>query len=188
MMLPAKVRLKKWGKRLLFAGVTIYFLLLIVVNLEPQPACPLEEHSFQGQIFDLEICELGGLHDEKMRLRVYDKAGQMLAWRIATFAKESRLNYMAIEDTMIRYSDSPMDRINPPADCVLNMPPTWVDWVEARLPGGIPGVNHCGTASDAVVTKAQDQWDKRVEAERQKRGEPPLWPSPPAAPALKEHP
>jgi hypothetical protein len=75
---------------------------------------------------------------------------------------------MAIEDTMIRYSDSPMDRINPPADCVLNMPPTWVDWLEARLPGGIPGVNHCGVVSDDVVSKAQDQWAIREEAENQK--------------------
>ena len=74
MMQSAWAHLKKWGKRLLFTGVSIYLLLLIVVNLEPQPACPLEEHRFQGQIFDVEICELGGLHDEKMRLRVYDKA------------------------------------------------------------------------------------------------------------------
>jgi hypothetical protein len=161
--------LKKWGKRGLYVGVAIYLLLLALVNIDPHPTCSLEEHLFHKQAFDIEFCALGGgRHDEKMRLRVYSKSGQLLAWRIATFAKESRLNYMAIEDTMIRYSDSPMDRINPPADCVLNMPPTWVDWLEARLPGGIPGVNHCGVVSDDVVSKAQEQWAIREEAENQK--------------------
>jgi hypothetical protein len=188
MMKLVWARVRKWGKRSLSAGVFIYLLLLIVVNMEPHPACPLEEHRFQGQIFDIEICELGGLHDEKMRLRVYDKTGRMLAWRIATFANESSLNYMAIEDTQILYSDDPMNQEDSPADCVLNMPPNWVDWLEARLPGGIPGVNHCGVVSDEISAKARQSWHTREEAERRKRGEPPLWPVRPAAPALKEHP
>ena len=125
-----------------------------------------------------------------MRLRVYDKAGKLLAWRIPTFAKESRLNYMAIEESLIRYSDDTSDlrSASIPEDCVLNMPPTWVDWLEARLPGGIPGVNHCGTASEAVVTQAQDQWEKRVNAELIKQGRPPMRPKTAPPPAVQEHP
>lgn len=169
MMNLAWSQLKKWTKRGLYVAAAIYLLLLALVNIDPHPACPLEEHLFHKQAFDIEFCELGGgRHDKKMRLRIYSKSGQLLAWRIATFAKEGRLNYMAIEDAMIRYSDDPMDRINPPEDCVLNMPPTWVDWLEARLPGGVPGVNHCGIATDDVVNKAQDQWAIREEAENQK--------------------
>jgi hypothetical protein len=106
-----------------------------------------------------------------MRLRVYDKAGKLLAWRIPTFAKESRLNYMAIEESLIRYSDDTSDlrSASIPADCVLNMPPTWVDWLEARLPGGIPGVHHCGVVSDDISAKARQSWRIRVEAENQKQ-------------------
>jgi hypothetical protein len=53
------------------------------------------------------------------------------------------------------------------------MPPTWVDWLEARLPGGIPGVNHCGKASYEEVSRAQDLWELRVaEQEKKKRSQP----------------
>ena len=164
---------KKWLKRCAIVLGVIYVLGLIEMNWPRPPICPIEKHSFKGLDLDVEFC-LSNASDRKyMGIRVYSKLGELLALRTATFAKESRLNYMAIEDHLIRYSDSPLDRINPPADCVLNMPPTWVDWVEARLPGGIPGVNHCGTASEAVVTNAQDQWELRINAERQKQGLPP---------------
>ncbi len=116
---------------------------------------------------------------------IYSKDGELLAWRSATFAKESRLNYMAIEDTMIRYSDDPLNQRDSPADCILHMPPTWVDWLEARMPGGIPGVNHCGQAPYEVVNKALDQWDLRVETQRQKRSEQGTAPSSPGAPASR---
>jgi hypothetical protein len=176
---PACLHLKKWSRRALYASAFVYLLLLALVNIEPYPACPLEEHQFAGKDFDIEFCALGGgRYDEKMRLRVYDKSGHMLAWRIATFANESRLNYMAIEDTMIRYSDDPLNQRDSPADCILHMPPTWTDWLEARLPGGIPGLNHCGKASYEEVSKAQDQWDLRVAAEeKKKRAQPPTAPA-----------
>jgi hypothetical protein len=178
MMKRALPALKKWSRRALYAAAIVYVLLLALVNIEPYPACPLEEHRFAEKDFDIEFCALGGgRYDEKMRLRVYDKSGHMLVWRIANFAKESRLNYMAIEDTMIRYSDDPLNQRDSPADCVLNMPPTWVDWLEARLPGGIPGVNHCGKASYEEVSRAQDQWELRVAAqERKKHAQPSAMP------------
>ena len=160
--------IKKWARRTAIASGVLYVLALVDLNWPRTPSCPVEEHSFNGQKFDIEICSGYGNDRGYVGILVYSKEGEFLAWRRGTFAKESRLNYMAIEDTMIRYSDSPMDRINPPADCVLNMPPTRVDWLEARLPGGIPGVNHCGKASDDVVSKAQDQWAIREEAENQK--------------------
>jgi hypothetical protein len=128
----------------------------------------VEEHSFNGQKFDIEICSGYGSDRGYVGILVYSKEGEFLAWRRGTFAKESRLNYMAIEDTMIRYSDDPMNREDLPADCVLNMPPTWVDWLEARLPGGIPGVNHCGVVSDEISAKARSSWRIREEAENQK--------------------
>jgi hypothetical protein len=143
----------------------------------------VEEHSFQGKKFDLELCLNLNDNSERIGIFVYSKSsGGLLAWRGANFARESRLNYMAIEDTMIRYSDNPMDQINPPADCILNMPPTWVDWLETRLPGGIPGVNHCSKASDEVVSRAQDQWERRMEEKEKKRRDSVSRPAPPAAP------
>ena len=180
--------IKKCLKWIAVLGVILFLLDVIDRSLPRPPQCPVETHNFSGQKFDIEIC-LGNTSDrEHLSLWVYSKDGAILAWRRGTFAKESRLNYMAIEDSMIRYSDSPMDRINPPADCVLNMPPTWVDWLEARLPGGIPGVNHCGTADEAVVTQAQDQWEKRVNAELIKQGRPPMRPETAPPPAVQEHP
>ena len=165
--------MKKWAKRVAIFLAALYMVGVVLWSWPRTPQCPVEEHSFGGKKLDVEICSGYSSDRGYVGILVYSKEGDFLAWRRGTFAKESRLNYMAIEDHLIRYSDSPLDRINPPADCVLNMPPTWVDWVEARLPGGIPGVNHCGTASEAVVTKAQDQWELRINAERQKQGLPP---------------
>jgi hypothetical protein len=189
MMKRALPALKKWSRRALYAAAIVYVLLLALVNIEPYPACPLEEHRFAEKDFDIEFCALGGgRHDEKMRLRVYDKSGHMLAWRIATFAKESGQNYMDIEDTMIRYSDNTSDlrSTSTPEDCVLNMPPTWVDWLEARLPGGIPGVNHCGTVDERLTDKARHNWFLREETQRIKRGQKPVWPNHPDVKKIQE--
>jgi hypothetical protein len=161
--------LQTWAKRILIAFCIFYILGIVLWSWPRQPTCPVEEHSFQGRKLDIEICNgyTSDYHGH-IGILVYSKEGRFLAWRQGTFARQGSLNYMTIEDDKIRYSDSPMDRINPPADCVLNMPPTWVDWLEARLPGGIPGVNHCGTASEDVVDKAQAKWAIREEAARQK--------------------
>jgi hypothetical protein len=176
------VTIKKWGKRIAVAFAVLYTLGVLDQSFPGPPECPVEEHVFQGQKFDVEFCHNYASDRQYIGIGVYSKEGAFLAWRGATFANESRLNYMAIEDTMIRYSDNPMDQINPPADCVLNMPPTWVDWLETRLPGGIPGVNHCGKASDEVVSRAQDQWERRMEEKEKKRRESLTRPAPPAAP------
>ena len=160
---------RKWGKRIVIAFSVLYVIGVIEKSLPRPPQCPMEQHSFQGQKFDIELCL--NIHDnsERVGFFVYSSNGGLLAWRGATFAQESRLNYMAIEDTMIRYSDASLNADDLPADCVLNMPPSWIDWLDARLPGGIPGVDHCGKASREVVKKALDQWDARVEeAERKK--------------------
>lgn len=166
-------KIKKWGKWIAMAFGVIYVLGVIDQSLPRPPQCPIEEHRFQGKKFNIELCL--NLHDnsERIGIFVYSKEGALLAWRGATFAKESPLNYMAIEDTVIRYSDDPLNDVDVPADCVLNMPPTWVDWLEARLPGGIPGVNHCGKATYSEIRKARDQWQRRIEeAERKRRGQP----------------
>ena len=184
------VFIKKWFRRCtIFFGV-IYVLGVIDLSWPRTPSCPVEQHSFKGQEFDLELCLNLNSSSQSVAVLVYSKRGELLALRSATFANEGRVNYMAIEDNLIRYSDDTSDlrSASIPEDCVLNMPPTWVDWLEARLPGGIPGVNHCGVVSDEISAKARQSWRTREEAERQKRGEPPLWPVRPAAPALKEHP
>jgi hypothetical protein len=164
-------RIIKWATRIAIIFGVIYVLAVIDKSLSRQPQCPIEEHSFQGEKFDVELCL--NLHDNSQRIGifVYAKNGGLLAWRGATFARESPLNYLAIEDTMIRYSDdiSDLSSASIPEDCVLNMPPTWVDWLEARLPGGIPGVNHCGTVSDEISAKARQSWRNRVKADREKR-------------------
>lgn len=154
---------KKWAKRLAIAFGVLYVLGVVEKSVPRPPQCPIEQHTFQGQKFDIELCL--NIHDgsERIGIFVYAPNGGLLAWRGATFAQESRLNYMAIEDTKIRYSDDPLNADDLPADCVLNMPPSWIDWLDARLPGGIPGVDHCGKASREVVNKALDQWDARVE-------------------------
>lgn len=161
--------LKKWSKR----GVITFLVLYILLTMDSlfstaTPSCPIERHTFEGQTFDVELCYDVGQRILGLGFGVYSTEGKLLAWRSSTFDPESRLNYLAIDDSMIRYSDSPMDRINPPADCVLNMPPTWLDWLEARLPGGIPGLSHCGSASLQVVDKAQAQWEDRIAPQRVK--------------------
>jgi hypothetical protein len=174
--------IKKWSKRIAIGFGVLYLLGVVLWSWPRHPDCPVEEHMFQGQEFDVEFCHNYTSSRQYIGIGVYSKEGRLLAWRAATFANESRLNYMAIEDTMIRYSDNPMDQINPPADCILNMPPTWVDWLETRLPGGIPGVNHCSKASDEVVSRAQDQWERRMEEKEKKRRDSVSRPAPPAAP------
>ena len=156
--------IKKWAKRIAIIFSTFYVLGVVLWSWPRTPQCPIEEHSFQGEKLDIEICSGYGSDSGYVGILVYSKEGDFLAWRRGTFAKESPLNYMAIEDTQILYSDDPMNQEDSPADCVLNMPPTWVDWVEARLPGGIPGVNHCGKASYPVIRKARDQWADRTKA------------------------
>lgn len=163
-------KLKKWIKRI-GIGFGVVYVLGVVDKCLPRPIqCPVEEHSFQGQQFDLELCLNLNDNSERIGIFVYSKNdGRLLAWRGANFANESPLNYMAIEDTKIRYSDDPLNNEDVPADCILHMPPTWVDWLEARLPGGIPGVNHCGKATQPEIRKARDQWNLRVAAEGKKR-------------------
>jgi hypothetical protein len=163
--------IKKCLKWIAVLGVILFLLDVIDRSLPRPPQCPVETHNFSGQKFDVEIC-LGNTSDrEHLSLWVYSKDGAILAWRRGTFAKEGRLNYMAIEENLIRYSDDTSDlrSASIPEDCVLNMPPTWVDWLEARLPGGIPGVNHCGVVSDEISAKARQSWRIRAEAENQKQ-------------------
>lgn len=160
--------IKMWGRRIAIGLVAVYLLSVVLWSWPRNPTCPVEEHSFNDQKFDVEFCLNHASDRQYIGIGVYSKGGGLLAWRWATFAKESPLNYMAIEDTMIRYSDDPMDQENSPADCVLNMPPTRLDWLEARLPGGIPGVSHCGKASFSIIQKARNQWAIREEAENQK--------------------
>jgi hypothetical protein len=162
--------IKGWGKRMAIVFASLYVLDTIYASLPSTPECPVEEHSFGGQKFDVEFCWNHASDRQYIGIRVYSKEGAYLARRWATFAKEGHLNYMAIEDTMIRYSDDTSDlrSASIPEDCVLNMPPTWVDWLEARLPGGIPGVNHCGVVSDEISEKARGIWRIREDAENQK--------------------
>ena len=173
---------KKWSKRIAIAFAVIYALGVLDQSFPGPPDCPVEEHMFQGQKFDVEFCHNYTSSRQYIGIGVYSKEGRLLAWRAATFANESPLNYMSIEDTKIRYSDDPLNQEDVPADCVLNMPPTWVDWLETRLPGGIPGVNHCGKATQAEIRKARDQWALREEAAEKKRKESLNRPAPPAAP------
>ena len=160
--------IKKWIRRIAIGLATLYLLSVVLWSWPRHPTCPVEKHSFNGQKFDVEFCWNHASDRQYIGIGVYSEGGRLLAWRWATFAKESPLNYMAIEDTMIRYSDDPMNQEDSPADCVLNMPPTRLDWLEARLPGGIPGVSHCGKASFAIIQKARDQWAIREDAENQK--------------------
>ena len=162
--------IKKWARRTAIASGVLYVLALVDLNWPRTPSCPVEEHSFNDQKFDIEICSGYGSDRGYVGILVYSKEGEFLAWRRGTFAKEGRLNYMAIEDTLIRYSDDTSDlrSASIPEDCVLHMPPTWLDWLEARLPGGIPGVNHCGVVSDEISEKARGSWRIREEAENQK--------------------
>lgn len=177
-------KIKKWTKGIAIGFAIVYVADAIYASRPRKPICPVEEHSFAGQAFDIEICLNYNSKLTHFGMRVYSKEGAYLAKRMATFAKEGRLNYMAIEDTMIRYSDDTSDLTSAsiPEDCVLNMPPTRLDWLEARLPGGIPGYKHCGKASEEIVDRAQAQWDQRVKAEELKHSKPPTWPKP-AAPA-----
>ena len=165
------VHLKKWIKRCAIIFGVIYVLGVIDKSWPRTPYCPVEQHSFKGQEFDLELCLNLNDNSERIGIFVYSKNGSLLAWRGATFDNESRLNYMAIEESLIRYSDDTSDlrSASIPEDCVLNMPPTWVDWLEARLPGGILGVNHCGVVSDEISAKARQSWRIRAEAENQKQ-------------------
>ena len=175
---------KKWGKRIAIAFGVIYALGVLDQSFPGPPPCPVEEHMFQGQKFDMSFCHRYTSSRQYIGIGVYSKEGRLLAWRAATFPKESRLNYMAIEDTMIRYSDNIPVITNEtmPEDCVLNMPPSWLDWLETRLPGGIPGVNHCGKASDEISARARLSWRLRQEAEDKKRRDALARPAPPAAP------
>ena len=170
----AWLSLKKWGKRALIAYVVIYTLLLIV-NLSTtfKQHCPVERYTFQGQTFDIELCyEVVGHRDYGIGFGVYSTDGKLLAWRRGTFFPESPLNYLAIESDKIRYSDDTSDfsSASIPEDCVLHMPPTWVDWLDYRLPGGVPFLNHCGRVSEEISDKARAQWRLRTEADRDKPG------------------
>jgi hypothetical protein len=162
--------IKMWGRRIAIGLVAVYLLSVVLWSWPRNPTCPVEEHSFNDQKFDVEFCLNHASDRQYIGIGVYSKEGNLLAWRWGTFAKEGHLNYMAIEDTMIRYSDDTSDlrSASIPEDCVLNMPPTWVDWLEARLPGGIPGVNHCGVVSDEISEKARGIWRIREDAENQK--------------------
>ncbi len=163
--------IKKWVMRIAIVFIAIYLLGVVLWSWPRKPQCPVEERSFQGKKLDVEICSGHGSESGKIGILIYSKEGDLLAWRRGTFAKEGRLNYMAIEENLIRYSDDTSDlrSASIPEDCVLNMAPTWVDWFEARLPGGIPGVNHCGVVSDEISAKARQSWRIRVEAENLKK-------------------
>jgi hypothetical protein len=163
--------IKKWAKPIAIVFFAIYMLGVLLWSWPRTSQCPVEEHSFQGKKLDVEICSGYGSERGYIGILIYSKEGDLLAWRKGTFAKEGRLNYMAIEENLIRYSDDTSDlrSASIPEDCVLNMPPNWVDWIEARLPGGIPGVKHCGTVSDEISAKARQSWRIRVEAEIQKQ-------------------
>lgn len=161
--------LKKWIKRIAIIFAVLYILGVLDRSFPGPPECPVEEHAFADQKFDIEFCHRYVSDRQYIGIGVYSKDGALLAWRWATFANESPLNYMAIEATQIRYSDDPLNNEEVPADCVLHMPPTGLDWLEARLPGGIPGVGHCGKATQPEIRKARDQWNLRVAAEEKKK-------------------
>lgn len=188
------LRIKKWSKWLLIGAGTMYFLLALdqFTATDRSTRCPSEEHDFNGQKFDVEFCLWGGGdYHQYMHLRVFSKSGELLAARGSTFKRADKmatLDYFAIEDDLIRYSDDTGDNttLNVPEDCVLHMPPTKTDWLEARLPGGIPGINHCAKVSDEISEKARHSWFLRLETERIKRGEIPHWPDHPEVKKIHE--
>jgi hypothetical protein len=117
----------------------IYLLLVILINRGLEPACPLQEHTFQGKKYGVEVCWLGGeyLYND-MRLRVYSAGGELLAdrrFQKTSAAVGANLDYMHFDDYQIRYSDDTSDHrnVSNPEDRTLRVPPTWRDWMEARL-------------------------------------------------------
>ncbi|MFM7025422.1 MAG: hypothetical protein ACKOWC_05100 [Limnohabitans sp.] len=155
------LRLKVWGRRLTIAGACLYVLAVIDMSTSYEPTCPLEEHTFAGQKFDIEICLNQGVYEQRyLGLGVYAKSGQLLAVRKSTFDTRINTNYLAFEDDKIRYSHFPESMHDDgPADCVLKMPPGRLDWIEARLPGGIPGLGHCAREDRQIIYKAIDAWE-----------------------------
>ena len=100
---------KKWMRRIGIVFGLMYALGVVLWSWPRSPDCPVEEHSFQGQTLEVEFCLNHASDRQYIGIGIYSKEGTLLAWRSGTFDKESRQNYMAIEDTMIRYSDDTSD-------------------------------------------------------------------------------
>ena len=169
-LLDWMLQMKKWSTQLAIGVAALYLTLAInqifFTEYKPVTVCPVEEHDFGGKKYDIEFCiGGGGDYHQYLDFRVFSKSGELLAARGSTFHKVMRINYMAIENARIQYSDYPMDD-SPLKGCVLNMPPTRWDWWEARLPGGLPGVDHCKVIGDEEYWKVSRIWDAQ-EAERQ---------------------
>lgn len=99
--------------------------------------CLPEQHIFGGKPYAIEVCHVGGgeLHSN-MRLRVYSEGGSLLAQRQFTFLDvPGNLNHLLYKDAEIAFTDDDSDHstLVTPKEHVLQMPPTWSDWLSANV-------------------------------------------------------
>jgi len=91
--------------------------------------------TFGGQQFNIVLCGDGGdenLMNDKVRMQILSESGVLLAQRTFQVDWESnRLRELAYGEDYLIYFDASQ---NNNYKHKVNMPPTWFDWVRARLP------------------------------------------------------
>ncbi|MBV8272830.1 MAG: hypothetical protein JO067_11230 [Cupriavidus sp.] len=114
---------------LLLLGATITYS----INLKPRPwDCGSAEKSIAGCDYVIEICDMPServSHLNDARVRVYNRAGALLAQRRYHFEPYSPLNGFAVGDDEIRFTDANKRSSDGSFEVqTLAFPPTRADW------------------------------------------------------------
>ncbi len=99
--------------------------------------CKKQQHAVSGKKYIVSVCAIGYVDPEILyRLRIYSGGGALLAERFYrnvhddhwSFGGGSGTAYWVDKDTKeIGYPDGPEGDF-------VKLPPTWLDWIRARLP------------------------------------------------------
>ena len=142
----------KWAKvarkvvsRFMIAALVLYGVVFVLDRKFPDKFYECEQdtkdlnggiRNFDGRGFNIVLCGTGGDEsrmNDKIRLQIFSESGELLAqrkfyvdWMMTNWP--SKLQYGP--DYLTYYDASQQDNY----EHRISMPPTWWDWVRARLP------------------------------------------------------
>ena len=144
-MQTSKAAVWKIARRGIIAALTTYgvlALLSIYVFHVRYTDCKIDtkylnggEKVYSGRKYKIILCGAGGdenyMHD-KIRMQIYSESGTLLAQR--KFYVDWQTNFrrpLVYSDEQVTYFDASEES---GFEHKVSMPPTWLDWIRARLP------------------------------------------------------
>jgi len=122
----------------IYLGLIFYFNATVEQSIDEYGICETTQKEFQGQVLNIQICDTDvprDIHRYLTRIKVFDQKGNLLARRHYVYKQ------MASEFDPVYYSEQGLSYfcLDENTERYLNLPPSALDWVLARIPFSDPG-------------------------------------------------